>query len=114
MPTTENQYLMLKVIQKSPLHGYGIRKAVAELTALSWGQNEKKLLGISTLYTSLDSMLNNGFIERSEDKQENGRLRRYWKITGVGEAAISEYENAGERIGKVSNAIAQLGGNNAT
>ncbi|MFE5805513.1 PadR family transcriptional regulator [Streptomyces sp. NPDC056491] len=65
-----------------PRHGYGI---VRETTALSEGQVQ---LRIGTLYGVLDRLTAEGVIELDREETHQGRLRKYYRLTGRGEAAL--------------------------
>jgi DNA-binding PadR family transcriptional regulator len=71
----------------SPLHGYGIIREVAGLS------DERVALLPGTLYTALDRLAAQGLVERDRDEAVDGRLRRYYRLTGDGVAAL-EVETA--------------------
>lgn len=80
------QYLVLTALIPVPLYGYAIRKDIMERTD---GQVEPSL---ATLYEVLSRQLADGFIERAGDEVIEGRLRRTYRITGLGEEAMTEKE----------------------
>lgn len=81
---TEQVFLILTALAGRPLHGYGI---VKEVLALSEGRTRLK---VGTLYGALDRLTAEGLVEPDRDEVESGRLRRYYRLTDVGLAALSE------------------------
>ncbi len=64
-------------------------------------------LGAGTLYGALDRLVAEGQIEPDHDERVDGRLRRYYRLTGVGRRAILDEtlrrqaiaDRAAERLG---------------
>ena len=83
---TDNQYLVLKALVPGPLHGYAIRKVIQD------GTEGKLKLSLATLYDALHRLLEDGLIQRHGDKVIQGRVRRTYRITGLGERATTEKE----------------------
>lgn len=81
---TEQVFLILTALADRPLHGYGI---VQEVLALSEGRTRLK---VGTLYGALDRLTAEGLLEPDRDEVESGRLRRYYRLTGRGVAALAE------------------------
>jgi DNA-binding PadR family transcriptional regulator len=81
---TEQVFLILTALAGRPLHGYGI---VQEVLALSEGRTRLK---VGTLYGALDRLTAEGLLEPDRDEVESGRLRRYYRLTAAGVAALSE------------------------
>ncbi|MFJ3830395.1 PadR family transcriptional regulator [Streptomyces sp. NPDC090046] len=79
---TRTAFYVLTALADEPRHGYGI---VRETTALSEGQVE---LRIGTLYGVLDRLTAEGVIELDREETHQGRLRKYYRLTGRGEAAL--------------------------
>ena len=82
MRITEQGYLVLLSLVDQPRHGYGIVGAVLEL---SEGATK---LGAGTLYGLLDRMCDAGLLEPSGEEVVDGRLRRYYRLTNDGSAAL--------------------------
>ena len=80
----EPTYLVLLALADAPLHGYGI---IASIRDLSDG---RVTLGAGTLYGALDRLRSTGWIEADHDEVVDGRLRRYYRLTGTGRAAVEE------------------------
>lgn len=75
------QYLILgRLMNRGAMHGWGITEDIA---LISGGQ---VLLGAGTLYDNLKKMVRDGYIERVEQTDaEDGKRRKFYKITAVGE-----------------------------
>ena len=71
---------VLLALAGGKMRGYGIRKDVARRTG--------NKLGPGTLYRTLDSLLDRGWIEDTGVEESEGRrCRRYYRITGTGRKA---------------------------
>ncbi|MGW8377503.1 PadR family transcriptional regulator [Streptomyces sp. ODS28] len=81
---TRTAFFVLTVLADGPRHGYGI---VREVEELSEGRVQ---LRIGTLYGVLDRLSGDGLIELDREEAHGGRLRRYYRITEDGAAALSE------------------------
>lgn len=77
----EPTFLILTVLAKEALHGYGIIKAVAELSDLE--------LGAGTLYTALERLEHEGIIAAGREEKHEGRVRRYYRITAAGKRSLA-------------------------
>lgn len=75
--------LILQVLATGPKHGYRIAQ---EIKVLSGGALQ---FGEGTLYPALHAHENHGLVE-SYERMENGRRRRYYRLTEAGERALSE------------------------
>ena len=80
---SEQAYLVLLSLAEEPRHGYGIVQAVK---ALSDG---RVTLGAGTLYGVLDRLVEAGYAEASGEVVVDGRLRRYYRLTPDGYAALA-------------------------
>jgi len=78
----EATFLILTALASGSLHGYGIIREVAEMSA-----GRVKLLP-GTLYTALDRLAAQGLVEREREEVQDGRLRRYYRLTGDGVEAL--------------------------
>lgn len=81
---TEQVFLILTALADGPRHGYGI---VQEVEQLSEGRTRLK---VGTLYGALDRLSTEGLLEPDRDEVESGRLRRYYRLTERGVAALTE------------------------
>jgi DNA-binding PadR family transcriptional regulator len=80
---TEQVYLVLLALADEPRHGYGV---VQEVRALS---DDAVRLGAGTLYGILDRLATAGYTEASGEVVVDGRLRRYYRLTPDGRAALT-------------------------
>jgi DNA-binding PadR family transcriptional regulator len=83
MRLTEQAYLVLLTLADEPRHGYGVVQAVRELSGGS------VRLGAGTLYGILDRAVGAGYAEASGEVVVDGRLRRYYRLTPDGRAALT-------------------------
>ena len=79
----EPTYLILTVLAAEPLHGYGIAQSV---TQLSGGEVN---LRPGTLYGALDRLGQQGLIAVDREEAVDGRLRRYYRLSDSGAAALA-------------------------
>ena len=75
--------LILRILSSKPSHGYEIAK---QITAQSDGLLDFKS---GTLYPTLHTLEQEGLIE-SYTQEENGRLRRYYRLREVGRKALQQ------------------------
>ena len=78
----EPTFLILTALADGPRHGYGIIQEVATLSA-----NRVTLLP-GTLYTALDRLAAQGLVDRDREEIIDGRLRRYYRLSTAGLAAL--------------------------
>lgn len=81
---TEPAFLVLTTLADEPRHGYGI---VAEVERLSAGRIR---MPVGTLYGVLDRLSNEGLVELDREEVQQGRLRRYYRLTDTGAATLQE------------------------
>jgi DNA-binding PadR family transcriptional regulator len=77
-------YFVLASLLDGPLHGYAITRRAAELS-----DGEVRLTA-GTLYGALERMASRGLVEVEREETVEGRLRRYYRITGGGRDAVLE------------------------
>jgi DNA-binding PadR family transcriptional regulator len=80
----EPTFLILTALAAQPLHGYGIVQSVVELS-----DGEVKLRP-GTLYGALDRLDQQGLIAVDREEPVDGRLRRYYRLSDSGVAALTE------------------------
>jgi PadR family transcriptional regulator, regulatory protein PadR len=94
--------LILRTLQRGPMHGYGIAQ---EIRAQSEGV---LLVGEGSLYPALQRLLVNGWVKGVWGASENNRRARYYTLTAAGRkrlaAARDEYDRLILAIGKVLDA----------
>jgi PadR family transcriptional regulator PadR len=85
-PLSEMTLYILVSLAPGPLHGYAIAKKVRALS------EDRVILSVSTLYTILKRLLENGWIERvGEDAEldESGRPRKTYALTERGQRLLA-------------------------
>ena len=75
--------LILRVIARESMHGYGIAQ---RLKALS---NDVLQVGESSLYPALQRLLLNGYADAEWGPSENNRRARYYTITKAGKKQLA-------------------------
>jgi PadR family transcriptional regulator, regulatory protein PadR len=81
---SEQAFFILTVLVDGPCHGYGI---VREVSDLSGGRVRLKIGG---LYGLLDRLVSAGLIEPDREDVTDGRLRRYYRLTGTGRRTLGD------------------------
>ena len=103
----EPTFLILAAVVPMPLHGYGIIQAVADLSA------GRVRLRAGTLYAALDRLVGEGSLVVDREEVVDGRLRRYYRITGAGLDALRrgvEHLEANASAARASSHCAPTGG----
>ena len=80
-PLPSAAFHILLSLAEEDLHGYGIMRQVAEQTG------DRMRLGPGTLYSSIQSLLEEKFIEEvdmREDASLGNERRRYYRLTSAG------------------------------
>lgn len=85
LPLSEQTFFILLSLFPTPRHGYAILKDVQQLSG------GRVLISVSTLYTSLKRLLEQGWIERAEleDPDESGHLRKVYQLTQTGRSILT-------------------------
>jgi PadR family transcriptional regulator PadR len=83
-PMTGQAFYVLTALADGPRHGYGI---VGEVADLSQGRVKLK---IGSLYGVLERLAAEGLIEPDREEAQDGRLRRYYRLTRDGRRALAE------------------------
>jgi DNA-binding PadR family transcriptional regulator len=78
----EPTFFILTALTDQPLHGYAAMQAVAELSG------GRVRLRASTLYDALDRLAAEGLIEISGEEAVGRRLRRFYRLSPHGRAAL--------------------------
>ena len=79
---TEPAFLVLTALAAGPRHGYGILGEVADLSG------GRVRLKIGTLYGVLDRLVGEGHVELDREEVQQGRLRRYYRLTEAGAQSL--------------------------
>ncbi|MEM9020214.1 MAG: PadR family transcriptional regulator [Planctomycetota bacterium] len=74
---------VLAVLQDGEMYGYELVKALSKRT------DGVLALGQSTLYPMLYNLEAKGLVEARMDKAENGRPRKYYRVTGRGKTRLA-------------------------
>jgi DNA-binding PadR family transcriptional regulator len=79
---TQAAFFVLTALADQPRHGYGILREVEEL---SEGAVQMR---VGTLYGVLDRLTADELIVLDREEVQQGRLRRYYRLTEAGTAAL--------------------------
>ncbi|MFM9441491.1 PadR family transcriptional regulator [Streptomyces acidiscabies] len=79
---TQAAFFVLTALADQPRHGYGILREVEDL---SGGEVQ---LRVGTLYGVLDRLTADALIVLDREEVQQGRLRRYYRLTDEGVAAL--------------------------
>jgi DNA-binding PadR family transcriptional regulator len=79
----EATFLILTALAERSQHGYGIISDVREISA------GRVQLRAGTLYTALDRLSAQELIEVDHEEVVDGRLRRYYRLTGPGAEVLA-------------------------
>ncbi|MFY1689882.1 PadR family transcriptional regulator [Plantactinospora sp. WMMB782] len=80
----EPTFLVLTALTERPQHGYGV---LEDVRRISDGQVR---LRAGTLYAVLDRLRAEGLVEVDREEVVQSRLRRYYRITGLGAQRLAE------------------------
>lgn len=83
MRLQEPSFFILTALADRPLHGYGVMKAVGDLSG------GRITLRAGTLYAALDRLTDDGLLAVDREEAAEGRLRRYYRLTDHGAAALA-------------------------
>jgi len=78
----EPTYFVLASLLRGPLHGYAIIKCAEQLS------DGRVRLATGTLYTALDRLTADGYVELVSEETVAGRVRRSYGLTEGGAAAL--------------------------
>lgn len=99
----EPTFLVLTALAGPPLHGYGIMRAIEEISG------GEVVVRAGTLYAALDRLTQEGLVEVDrEDEWAGGRLRRFYRLTPPGVDALRA--EAQRRRGTAAVALHRLSG----
>lgn len=82
-PLREPTFLVLTALAETPQHGYAVIEDVARMT------DGRVRLRAGTLYSALDRLRTEGLIEVDREEVVQSRLRRYYRLTGLGERSLA-------------------------
>jgi DNA-binding PadR family transcriptional regulator len=84
VPMREPTFLILTALVEAPQHGYAI---LEEVRRISEGRVD---LRAGTLYAVLDRLREEGLAEVEREELVASRLRRYYRLTGLGAQRLAE------------------------
>jgi PadR family transcriptional regulator PadR len=79
----EATFLILTALAGGSQHGYGIITDVEQISA------GRVRLRAGTLYTALERLRADGLIEVDREEIVDSRLRRYYRLTGIGRECLA-------------------------
>ncbi|KOV92324.1 PadR family transcriptional regulator [Streptomyces sp. NRRL B-3648] len=98
---TRAAFFVLTALADQPRHGYGILREVDDLS------DGEVHLRVGTLYGVLDRLTADGLIVLDREEVQQGRLRRYYRLTDEGVAALdAEAERMAAGAGAAKRRIA--------
>src|SRR5690242_15888764 len=97
MSMQEPTFLVLTALAAEDLHGYGVMRAVEELSG------GRVTLRPGTLYAALDRLATQGLVEVArEERSEGGQRRRFYRLTAGGAAALRSEAEERQRVSAVA------------
>ncbi|HEX6683841.1 MAG TPA: helix-turn-helix transcriptional regulator [Candidatus Limnocylindrales bacterium] len=81
---TEATFLVLAALAERPQHGYAVLEDVKRIS-----DGEVKL-HVGSLYAVLERLARDGLIEVDREEIVQSRLRRYYRLSGLGVAALRD------------------------
>ena len=82
-PLREPTFLVLAALGPGPLHGYGIIKAVEEMS------EGRVRLRAGTLYGALERLESQGYVAFDGEGSDGGPARRYYRLTTAGQQLLT-------------------------
>ena len=97
LPPGTLMMLVLRILQRQPLHGYAIAQRIHQMSADELRVEE------GSLYPALQKLLVKGWVKAAWRESESGRQVREYRITASGrrqlETEIAEYRRTANAIG---------------
>jgi transcriptional regulator len=84
--------LILKLLVRGPLHGYGIAERLKDVS------DDVLQVGESSLYPALQRLLLNGWVEAEWGASENNRRARYYTLTAAGRKQLASEREEFNRL----------------
>ncbi|WP_265457170.1 PadR family transcriptional regulator [Enterococcus sp. HY326] len=81
-----NDVIILSILKAGESYGYGISKAIREVT------EGKYIIKETTLYSAFNRLEKNGYIESFPGAVTHGKKRTYYRITDLGKTFLTEKE----------------------
>jgi PadR family transcriptional regulator PadR len=102
MPKGALSLLILRVLQRGPLHGYAIAQRIGQLSGDVLAAEE------GSLYPALQRILVEGWVAAEWGVSESGRRVRFYKLTADGKAQLKREMHEYERTTAAIQAILRL------
>jgi len=84
--------LILRALQRGPMHGYGIAQRLREVS------REVLQVGESSLYPALQRLLLDGYVRGEWGASENNRRARFYTLTPAGRKQLAVEQEEYEKI----------------
>jgi PadR family transcriptional regulator PadR len=84
--------LILKVLNREPMHGFGIAQRIQQLS------EEVLSVGEGSLYPALYRLQDRGWIESEWGQSDNNRRAKYYKLTKAGRKQLGVESHGWERL----------------
>ena len=79
-----NDTIILYLLLEEPSYGYEISRQIRKITS------EKYIIKETTLYSAMNRLEKNGFVESFDGNETNGKKRTYYRITEEGRRYYQE------------------------
>jgi DNA-binding PadR family transcriptional regulator len=97
MSMQEPTFLVLTALAAAESHGYGVMRAVEELSG------GRVTLRPGTLYAALDRLATEGLVEVArEERTEGGQKRRFYRLTPAGGTTLRAEAEERQRVSAVA------------
>jgi PadR family transcriptional regulator PadR len=94
--------LILRVLSRGPMHGWGIAGRIAAVS------ESVLLVGEGSLYPSLYRMQEKGWIESSWGQSENNRRAKFYQLTSAGRKQLDAEQETWNRLAVAVAAVLKL------
>ncbi len=84
--------LILKVLQRGPMHGFGIAQRIQQLS------EDVLSVGEGSLYPALYRLQDKGWIESEWGQSDNNRRAKYYNLTKTGRKQLEAEHEGWERM----------------
>ena len=84
--------LILRVLDRGEMHGWGIAERIAQLST------KDLLVGEGSLYPALYRMQDKGWIESEWGQADNNRRAKYYRLTKAGRRQLDEEKENWSRL----------------
>jgi transcriptional regulator len=99
IPQGTLELMILTILRREPLHGYGIAQKLAALSSDTFQVNP------GSLFPTLYRLEQDGKLKAEWRQSENNRNAKYYKLTAAGKKQLEQHR---ERWDRVSSAIAAV------